>query len=121
MCPIRSAIVVAAFSGLSLSAATPTRNTPTIETQVCAFGLMQGAPDPTIVGPADVTKRVLFIPQPFAPVRTLRIDFADASLSIGGAFRFNSKYLRALVALDVAPTLVQPALAAEGVFGARPT
>jgi hypothetical protein len=48
-----------------------------------------GAP-PTIAGPANITKRVDFIPQEDAPIRIAGIDFSRASRSTGG--QFTAKY-----------------------------
>src|SRR5881628_2421457 len=77
--------------------------------QTCAFQVIAEAPTPTATGPADIVRRVQFLPQPAAPLRIRRIDFTGASLTIGGSLKFYDKYALEVVNVsDQVVTLVHP-------------
>jgi hypothetical protein len=90
----------------SSAAAYPQQSAPL---QTCAFQVIGQAPTPTVAGPADIVRRVQFLPQPTAPLRIVRIDFTGASLAIGGSLKFYDKYaLEVLNVSNQVVTLVHP-------------
>jgi hypothetical protein len=80
-----------------------------VPVQACVFQVIAAAPTPTATGPADIVRRVHFLPQTAAPLRIIRIDFTGASLAIGGSLKFYDKYaLEVMNVSNQVVTLIHP-------------
>ena len=121
----RSGFVLFALPWLIFSTPIYGQDAPSTEPQVCPFDVLGAVGKPTVVGPADIVRRVQFLSQATAPLRILRIDFTGSALTIGGSLKFHDTYALEVVNVSnrvitgVHP-LVQILTAGGGAMGGGP-
>jgi hypothetical protein len=119
MSRIRFALVVAALSGVVMSAVGHGQDRAPFGPS-CVFPASEDVADPVVVGPDSIAKRVEFVQPKDAPIRILRADFTGATLMMAGFFRFTHNYSLEVVnisdqiASDVGPFVWIYSVGAEG-------
>jgi hypothetical protein len=105
---IRVALVVAALSGVVMSAVGHGQErAPSGPT--CVFPESEDVTKPIVAGPDSIAKRVEVFQPKDAPLRIVRIDFTGATLTTGGFFRFTHNYSLELVNVsDQAASVIGP-------------
>lgn len=88
----RAGLVLLAFAWLIFSTQTYGQDAPSSPPQVCPFDVLGEVAKPAVAGPADIVRRVKFLPQAAAPLRILRSDFTGSALTIGGSLKFHDTF-----------------------------